>query len=93
LMSDLNCKDTYLEDEVASSLHITVKDLELDRNGNLAKPNSTYFYPLSPARLESYPFDKSNGDTERFLNSFGSWVEGSQSGIKFRLKRNAAYAR
>ncbi|KAJ9230638.1 hypothetical protein DTO271D3_6781 [Paecilomyces variotii] len=90
LMSVLDQESLYLGNEAARSFYIILNDLQLEETNDLADPdNFCFFSPMPLARLESFTFDKSDEDTERFLHRFGRWEGLSRPQSGEPLMRNA----
>lgn len=82
-------EDLYLENDAASSLYINLLDLPLEENDHPANNDSSCFFsPMPSDRLKSFPFDKSDPATERFLDGFDSWDESRETLTGFRAQRN-----
>ncbi|KAJ9248172.1 hypothetical protein DTO207G8_7613 [Paecilomyces variotii] len=82
-------EDLYLENDAASSLYINLLDLPLEENDHPANNDSSCFFsPMPSNRLKSFPFDKSDPATERFLDGLDSWDESRETPTGFRAKRD-----
>lgn len=82
-------EDLYLENDAANALYINLLDLPLEENDHPANNDSSCFFsPMPSDRLKSFPFDKSDPATERFLDGFDSWDESRETLTGFRAQRN-----
>lgn len=82
-------EDLYLDNDAASSLYINLLDLPLEENDHPANNDSSCFFsPMPSNRLKSFPFDKSDPATERFLDGLDSWDESRETPTGFRAKRD-----